>query len=237
MVVTNATGSALTNVRITDTLPAGFVFGGIEVVQPLGCSAGENAGQVLGVCATLGSGQVMQVVFTGTVTVAGQDVVNSFVWTADELPGERPGGTCVNVPCGGSAPRARVDVLATAKQAGVSAARMGELVSYTIVVSNPSESNVSVTVTDTLAVSATLESATPGYVQSGQTLVWENVVVPANETAVLTVTVRAASGPLPGGYVLNNGVVILADGVEISRNAAGVPITPWRAYAPIVRRP
>jgi uncharacterized repeat protein (TIGR01451 family) len=121
----------------------------------------------------------------------------------------------------------------TRKEVTPTVVRMGELVSYTIVVSNVGDAAVTVRVTDTLAVSATLVSATPGYVQSGQTLVWSNVVMPAGGTAVLTVTVRAASGPLPEGYLLNNSVLIgTADG-ETTRDAPSVQVEPWRAFVPI----
>ena len=92
-------------------------------------------------------------------------------------------------------------------------------------------------VTDTLAVSATLVSATPGYNQTGQTLVWSGVSVPAGGTAVLTITVRAASGPLPGGYLLGNSVTIGAADGEIVRSAPGVTVEPWRAFVPVVMRP
>jgi hypothetical protein len=86
-------------------------------------------------------------------------------------------------------------------------------------------------------VSATLVGATPGYVQSGQTLVWSGVNVPAGGTAVLTITVRAASGPLPEGYTLFNSVTIgTADG-QITRNAPSVQVEPLRVFVPIVRRP
>ena len=60
----------------------------------------------------------------------------------------------------------------TRKDVTPTVVRMGELVSYTIVVSNVGDAAVTVQVTDTLAVSATLVSATPGYSQAGQTLVW-----------------------------------------------------------------
>jgi uncharacterized repeat protein (TIGR01451 family) len=127
--------------------------------------------------------------------------------------------------------------LGTRKEATPTVLRMGELVSYTIVVSNVGDAAVTVRVTDTLAVSATLVSATPGYNQTGQTLVWSGVNVPAGGTAVLTITARAASGLLPGGYLLNNSVLIgTADG-ETTRNAPLVTVQPWRAFVPIVRRP
>jgi uncharacterized repeat protein (TIGR01451 family) len=127
--------------------------------------------------------------------------------------------------------------LGTRKEATPTVLRMGELVSYTIVVSNVGDTAVTVRVTDTLAVSATLVSATPGYNQTGQTLVWSGVNVPAGGTAVLTITARAASGLLPGGYLLNNSVLIgTADG-ETTRNAPLVTVQPWRAFVPIVRRP
>ena len=125
----------------------------------------------------------------------------------------------------------------TRKEVTPMVVRMGELVSYTIVVSNVGDAAVTVQVTDTLAVSATLVSATPGYSQAGQTLVWGNVVVPAGGTAVLTVTVRAASGPLPEGYLLFNSVIIgTADG-EFARSAPAVQVEPLRAFVPIVMRP
>jgi uncharacterized repeat protein (TIGR01451 family) len=125
----------------------------------------------------------------------------------------------------------------TRKDVTPTVVRMGELVSYTIVVSNVGDAAVTVQVTDTLAVSATLVSATPGYNQTGQTLVWSGVSVPAGGTAVLTVTVRAASGPLPEGYLLFNSVIIgTADG-EFTRSAPAVQVEPWRAFAPVVMRP
>jgi len=118
----------------------------------------------------------------------------------------------------------------TRKEVAPTVVRMGELVSYTIIVSNVGSAAVTVRVTDTLAV-----SATPGYSQVGQTLVWSGVNVPAGGTVALTVTARAGSGPL-GGYILSNDVIIgTADG-EITRSAPGVTIEPWRAFVPVVRR-
>jgi len=134
----------------------------------------------------------------------------------------------------------RIDHLdnpATRKLAAPAIVRMGELVSYTIVASNSGSVPITAWVTDTLSVSATLVSATPGYVQHGQGLVWSSVVVPAGATAALTITVRAASEQLPGGYTLDSSVQIgTADG-QIVRNAPSVMVMPWQAFAPIVRRP
>jgi uncharacterized repeat protein (TIGR01451 family) len=125
----------------------------------------------------------------------------------------------------------------TRKEVTPTAVRMGELVSYTIVISNAGSVAVTARVTDTLAVSATLMSATPGYAQTGQTLVWSGVNVPAGGTVVLTVTVRAASGPLPEGYTLFNSMTIGAADGEFTRSAPGVSVEPWRAFVPIVMRP
>ncbi len=116
------------------------------------------------------------------------------------------------------------------------AIRMGELITYTIVVSNAGSALVSAQITDTLATSATLVSATPGYTQIGQVLVWQNVVVPAGGTATLTITVRAAGGPLAGGYNLNNTVLIGAQDGQIVRNAPQVSVTPHRAFLPLALR-
>jgi uncharacterized repeat protein (TIGR01451 family) len=130
-----------------------------------------------------------------------------------------------------------LDHVGTRKGVSPTLTRVGELVTYTVVLSNSGSTAVTVQMTDTLAVSATLVSATPGYSQAGQTLVWSNVVVPAGGTTTLTVTVRAASGPLPGGYTLDNSVQIgTADG-QIVRNAPSVAVMPWQAFVPVVRRP
>ncbi|MCS7062916.1 MAG: hypothetical protein NZM04_02520 [Methylacidiphilales bacterium] len=80
----------------------------------------------------------------------------------------------------------------------------------------------------------TLLRATPGYVQSGQTLVRSNVTVPANGTTMITLTVCAGSGPLPDVYVLNNNVVIGAHECEIVRSAPGVSVVPRCALVPIL---
>ena len=53
----------------------------------------------------------------------------------------------------------------------------------------------------------------------------------------MTITVRAASGPLPEGYTLFNSVTIGAADGEIVRSAPAVTVEPWRAFVPIVRRP
>jgi uncharacterized repeat protein (TIGR01451 family) len=124
----------------------------------------------------------------------------------------------------------------TRKEAMPTATRMGELITYTIVVSNAGSALVSAQITDTLATSATLVSATPGYTQIGQALVWQNVVVPAGGTATLTITVRAAGGPLAGGYNLNNAVLIGAQDGQIVRNAPQVAVTPNRAFLPLALR-
>ncbi|MGQ9905237.1 MAG: SdrD B-like domain-containing protein, partial [Anaerolineae bacterium] len=233
LAVTNSTGVTLTNVRITDTLPGGLTFGGIESVTPAGCNAGENAGQVLALCPTLGDGEAMRVVFTATVSSANAPLVNSFVWSADELDSEQPGDGCTNAPCGGPDPRLSFDNVDTRKTADPTSVRMGEQVTYTIVVSNAGSAAVTVQITDTLAVSATLLSATPGYAQSGQTLVWSGVVVPAGGTATVTITVQAEPGPA-GGYVLNNSVVIGAADGQITRDAPGVTVRAlYQAFVPI----
>ena len=163
-------------------------------------------------------------------------LLNSFVWSADQA-GEQPGATCTNAPCGGANPRVGVDNSGTRKEAMPAAVRMGALVSYTIVPSNAGSAAVTTQVTDTLAVSATLVGATPGYNQTGQTLVWSGVNVPAGGTAVLTITVRAGSGPLPGGYTLPNSVTIGAADGQITRDAPSVTVEPWRVFAPVVMRP
>jgi uncharacterized repeat protein (TIGR01451 family) len=105
----------------------------------------------------------------------------------------------------------------------------GELLTYTIAVSNAALTPITVTVTDTLQGQAVFQSATAGYVLTGQTLEWTGVTVPAGGMTTLEVTVIPMPPPgLQTNFVVNNTAVVSAGGVSIEATAA--PVTVRRLY-------
>jgi uncharacterized repeat protein (TIGR01451 family) len=140
----------------------------------------------------------------------------------------------VNNLLGGS-----LDNVDTRKEVTPTQVRIGDLVTYTIVLSNSGGMSVTVRVSDTLVTALTLVGATPGYAQSGQTVVWENVLVPAGSTTALTITAQVNTNALSNPTV-NNGVVIssYADGEPpLVRDADPVNVEVYRAFLPIVQKP
>ncbi|GIV83252.1 MAG: hypothetical protein KatS3mg052_0259 [Candidatus Roseilinea sp.] len=132
-----------------------------------------------------------------------------------------------------------LDNVDTRKEVTPTQVRIGDLVTYTIVLSNSGGVSVTVRVSDTLATALTLVGATPGYAQSGQTLVWENVLVPAGGTTELTVTAQVNTNALSNPTV-NNSVVIssYADGEPpLVRDADPVDVEVYRAFLPVAHKP
>jgi uncharacterized repeat protein (TIGR01451 family) len=116
--------------------------------------------------------------------------------------------------------------------------RMGELVTYTIFIKNVGGVMVTARITDVLPLSTTLISATPQYAwANAQTLVWNEVNVPAGEVVALTVTIRPAARPPLGSYTLITSVLIGTVDGEITRSAPPLTVEPWRIFVPTSRRP
>jgi uncharacterized repeat protein (TIGR01451 family) len=88
--------------------------------------------------------------------------------------------------------------------------RVGELVTYTITLSNSGTTTATVAVTDVLDARLSYVGANiaPDSTAGG-VLAWHGVVVPAGEARHITVTVRAgANTPLWASYVVTNSVQI-----------------------------
>jgi uncharacterized repeat protein (TIGR01451 family) len=235
LVVTNETGVTLVNLRITDTLPAQLTLTSVNV--PAGC-ADQSAGNVAIVtCPMLPVSQAVQVEVYATVVTTTGEIVNTFVWTADNLgPDEPP--ECWGLPCD-SEGWPNLDNAETRKQAHASAVRVGELVTYTITLSNSGTTTATVAVTDVLDARLSYVGANiaPDSTAGG-VLAWHGVVVPAGEARHITVTVRAgANTPLWASYVVTNSVQISYRSRTMARDAAGVEVEPRRVFLPMVMRP
>jgi uncharacterized repeat protein (TIGR01451 family) len=235
LVVTNETGATLVNLRITDTLPAQLTLTSVNV--PAGC-ADQSAGNVAIVtCPMLPVSQAVQVEVYATVVTTTGEIVNTFTWTADNLgPDEPP--ECWGLPCD-SEDRPNLDNAETGKQVHASAVRVGELVTYTITLSNSGTTTATVAVTDVLDARLSYVGANiaPDSTAGG-VLAWHGVVVPAGEARHITVTVRAgANTPLWASYVVTNSVQIAYRSQTMARDAAGVEVEPRRVFLPMVMRP
>ena len=112
----------------------------------------------------------------------------------------------------------------------------GRLLTYTIEVSNVALTPVRVTVTDTLQGQAGFESATPGYVMTGSTLVWSDVEVPAGGTTALEIVVTPSAPPrFQVSYVVTNtAVVVPVGGHEIEAVAAPVTVHMYQVFCMMV---
>ena len=235
LVVTNETGVTLVNLVITDALPAQLALSGVSV--PAGCTDESSGNTAVVRCATLPVSQAVQVEVYATVVTATGDIVNTFTWTADNLgPDEPP--ECWGLPCD-SEDRPNLDNAETRKEAHSSAVRVGELVTYTITLSNSGTMTATVAVTDVLdARLSYVDASIAPDSTAGGVLAWHGVVVPAGEARHITVTVRAgANTPLWASYVVTNSVQIAYRSQTMARDAAGVEVEPRRVFLPMVMRP
>ncbi|MCS6773281.1 MAG: alpha-amylase family glycosyl hydrolase [Thermoflexales bacterium] len=232
-IVLSNPASFATIVFVTDTLPSGMSFVGVVAPTP---APTVQSGQVLAWhSVTVPPNSLVTLVFRVQVNTTGT-LTNTFVVGDGQNEVPPAGGTqplIVGMPSGTISD---LNNSGTRKEVTPTTVRMGERVTYTITLSNTGSATVTAQVTDTLPLSTTLISATPGYVQSGQTLSWSNVSVPPGGSAVLTITVQVGSGALPNGYALTNTVEVGALGGTLSRVAPTVTVHPWRAFVPITQR-
>ncbi|MDW8054981.1 MAG: hypothetical protein RMJ86_10630, partial [Anaerolineae bacterium] len=233
--VTNQTRVTLTNVRITDVLPVELSLVGVGL--PGGCTDESSGNTAVVHCATLAAGQGLAVEVYATVVTATAELVNRFSWTADNLyPPDEP--ECWSLPCD-SDEQPELNNSGTAKVAHAERVRVGDLVSYTLVLSNTGAVAARATVTDALDGRMTFVTASVVPEESaGGVLVWRDVLVPAGQAVRITVTVRAgANTPLHQSYRVVNAMTVSYRGQSLARQAEEVEVNPYRAFLPIVRRP
>ncbi|MCS7088083.1 MAG: hypothetical protein NZL91_05245, partial [Thermoflexales bacterium] len=165
------------------------------------------------------------------------ELVNRFSWTADNLyPPDEP--ECWSLPCD-SDEQPELNNSGTAKVAHTDRVYVGDLVSYTLVLSNTGSAASRATVTDALDGRMTFVTASVVPEESaGGVLVWRDVLVPAGQAVRITVTVRAgANTPLHQSYRVVNAMTVSYRGQSLARQAEEVEVNPYRAFLPIVRRP
>jgi uncharacterized repeat protein (TIGR01451 family) len=117
--------------------------------------------------------------------------------------------------------------------------RVGELVTYTITLSNSGTTTATVAVTDVLdARLSYVDASIAPDSTAGGVLAWHGVVVPAGEVQQIAVTVRAgANTPVWASYAVTNSVQISYRSRTMARDAVTVEVKPRRVFIPMVMRP
>jgi uncharacterized repeat protein (TIGR01451 family) len=189
----NVSGSTVTGLRLTDTLPANFTWDSlisgdspVSINPPVWTvnSLANNATQLfvfrVRVASTTPSGVKYNRV---TATASGTSIAP----TGDTAPVE-----VIGVP---------TLLLRKSVEPGVTAA--GRQVTYTLTLSNPDRYNaVTARLTDTLptVVSFAAMVAGPEPIAVGPQVIWNNLVVPANTEQSLIFRATVAAGTAPGTY-------------------------------------
>ncbi len=220
--VTNTGPSALTAVTLTDTLPAGVMLNSVTapgwsctgdpvVVCSWASSWPLNTSQTLTFNVTT---PAEPTTLTNTVTVSGNH--------PDTNPANNTASVIVNV--------AAVADLSVSKTAAPNPVRVGDVLTYTLYVTNHGPSTAStLTLTDTLPAGVTLASVTaPGWSCSGtSTVVCTRASLTTDPASALTIVVTA---PLTAGFITNTVSVASAsiDLTPANNNASvSVNVTPF----------
>ena len=192
---------------LTDTIPVNTSF--VNATQPYTISdqvitwqqPGLAAGSEWGITLTLQS----PLTFTGTITNS------DYGATSDEFG-----------PLSGPPVRTEIHGLALSKSASAAAVRPGDLLTYTLTVTNlhPSATTHHLVLSDTLPFGVQFVFASPGYTLSGGQVIWNLDPLAAASALQVQVTVRVNPGV---GYIRNMDYAVRSD--EVSPAVAGAPVT------------
>lgn len=240
VVVTNNSANAATNVVLTDTLLGGASFGG--VVSGGFTPQSSTITQAVFTLLSLPAGSSATLIFTATAPASGA-VTNTVTVAANETDVSPANNTfTVVTPVTSSA---SVNLTVTKAQQyepfaalGPNFVRPGDLVTYTIVVTNNGSSNATgVMVTDTLAAGL-------GYVSAGGSG-WScsysaptvscaySPSLAAGSSATVLITVTA---PITPGLVTNVASAAAGSAPPVNSNAVMVRV-PYSLFLPIVSKP
>jgi uncharacterized repeat protein (TIGR01451 family) len=218
LIVRNDGPGPATGVLVTDTLPPNTVFVSATPEQGTCLRSGQTVTCSLGNLA-VGAITNIRMVLQATAAAAGTTLVNTATVTSNEFdvhPEDNTATATVFVlaptpTLGPESPTATVSVvpsvtpapLRITKTGSPASANVGDLVTYTVTVTNPGTTPVpGVTVTDTLPANAELVSATAtaGTCTGTVTLVCTIGTLGAGQSATVTIVIRptpAAAGKTP----------------------------------------
>jgi serine protease AprX len=211
--------AALHNLVLTDTLPAHTDF--LTATQPYSLSDSIIRWEL----SSLGPGSTWQVelVVQAPITFTGTISNEKYAVLSDELGWQS-----------GEPVQTQIQALVVGKTASVSAVAPGDLLTYTLAVTNahPLEANFQLVLTDTLPVGTEFITATTGYTLSNGIVSWERATLGPGEVWMVQLVVRVAEDFR--GQVVNENYA--AWSAEVPEAVRGQPVYTWvwlRFYLPM----
>jgi serine protease AprX len=208
------------NLVLTDTIPANTSF--VAATQPYTLSDQVitwqlpvlTAGSDWGITLTLQS----PLTFTGTINNS------DYGFTSDEFG-----------PLAGLPVRTEIYGLMVGKSASAATVRPGDLLTYTLTVTNlhPSATTYHLVLSDTLPAGTQFVTATLGYTLTGNQVIWELDHLAAGSTWQVQITVQV--DPDAAGYVRNVDYAVRSD--EVTPPVTGSPVETlvWcRIWLPLI---
>ncbi len=213
-----------TNVVMTDTLPAGVTISAINGAPGL-CQ--NTAGTVACAMGDLPSGGAISATLSVTTTLGGM-ITNSVIVAADQVDPNPANNT--------AATNTVVIALADLSLTSVvspTTAFVGQTLMYTLTITNNGPSGASaITLNDTLPISVTYLSASPGCSEAGGLVSCSPGSLAAGDSLAITITVQiTAAGSLDNQAVVTAGTM---DPNLANNQSTAVVSVEWRLWLPIV---
>jgi uncharacterized repeat protein (TIGR01451 family) len=221
--ITNAGQYAANNIVVTDTLTGGALFGGMVVSNGFALQSSSSTTAVF-VLPSLAANSAVTLVFTATAPVSGT-TANTVVVTSDN-PDPDLNNNSASTP---STPVTPVANLAVSKSVTPSPALAGQVVTYTVIVTNsgPYDAN-NIVVTDTLTGGALFGGmvVSNGFALQSSSSTTAVFVLPSLAANSAVTLVFTATAPVTGTTA--NTVVVTSDDPDpdLNNNSASTPSTP-----------
>lgn len=205
---------------LTDTLPANTVF--VSAQPP----ATPLDGMVTWTLPTLAPEAIWQVelVVRAPITFTGTIVNRHYGADSDETP-----------PVAGEAVITQIHSLGLSKSTPASLVQPGDLITYTLQVSNlhPSAAATNLVLTDTLPAGAAFVSSDTAYTMDGNTITWTRASLPSGDAWTVSLTVRVLYGAIDSVTNAAYGVRSAEAPDIISGPPVSTPVE-YRIYLPVV---
>jgi len=224
---TNVTAGALTNVRITDTLPSDFTYIGQTAAYGTSCPAGwsftppvGSGGEAVWTCASLNNNLGGYFLIWGTVAASaeGSNLVNVTASSATGVP-VRP----IETPLVTRVARPWLRVAKTVVPTHPVAP--GDLLTYTLTYENyGTDSAYNVVITDPLPDKADYVSCSGGdhCEEAGGVVTWNRAMLPVDTVGTVQLVVRVKAGA--SGQMVNENYTIQSDRLSAAETSNGGPV-------------
>ncbi len=206
---TNAGPATATNVVIGDVIPTGLTSANFNASASTGCVLNSSNTSVLCNNFNLAANESKSFSIVFNVPTITSNCTTSTLSNTATVSGSSTDPTSSNntssavsttVLCSEGNPSS----LTISKSDGKTTAAVGDTLTYTITITNPTSTPITYTVTDTLPSQVTYVSSSNSGSRNGQVVTWSNLSIAANTTATLTVTATVNSGTADGTVLTNS---------------------------------